>query len=144
MLLMSALCLKVISNQRMSWALTLLISYKIRFADMWTADLLIQGAALYIAPLPTRFSWSMLYDLCMIWVLNKRIFNYCQTSVLFFTNGGIHRGYLSLLALHLSGTPRLKTGTSNLSCLLLDNCLYITWTREHWIKLNIPEPDWII
>ena len=32
--------------------------------------------------------------------------NYCQTSVLSFTNGGILSGCQSLLALHLSGTPR--------------------------------------
>ena len=29
-----------------------------------------------------------------------------------FSNGGILSGYSSLLALHLSGTPSLKTGTS--------------------------------
>ena len=33
------------------------------------------------------------------------MFNYCQTSVLSFTNGGIFSGYQSLPALLLSGTP---------------------------------------
>ena len=47
--------------------------------------------------------------------VGKRVFNYCQTSILFFTNGGILSGYSSLLALHLSGTPSLKTGTSPLA-----------------------------
>ena len=32
-----------------------------------------------------------------------------------FTNGGILSGYPSLLALHLSGTPNLKTGTNPLA-----------------------------
>ena len=54
-----------------------------------------------------------------------RVFNYCQASALFFTNGGIPSGYSSLLALHLGGTPSLKTGTSPSSCLLVNNCLYI-------------------
>ena len=40
---------------------------------------------------------------------------YCQTSVLFFSNGGILSGYLILLTLHLSGIPSLKTGTSPLA-----------------------------
>ena len=39
--------------------------------------------------------------------------------------GGILSGYSSLLALHLGGTPSLKTGTSPLRYLLLDNRLYI-------------------
>ena len=53
-------------------------------------------------------------------------FTYCQTSVLSFTNGGILSGYRSLLALHLSETPSLKTGTSPPSCQLLDNQLYMS------------------
>ena len=40
-------------------------------------------------------------------------------------NGGIFSGYQTLLALHLSGTPSLKTGTRPPSCLHLDNHLYI-------------------
>ena len=54
-----------------------------------------------------------------------RVFNYCQTSVLSFTNRGILSGYQSLLALNLSGTPSLKIFTSPPSCQLLDNRLYI-------------------
>ena len=64
---------------------------------------------------------------------NKRVFNYCQTSVLYFTNGGILSGYQSLLASHLSGTPSLKTGTRPPNCLLLDNCLYIWF---HFLKIS--------
>ena len=30
---------------------------------------------------------------------DKKVFNYCQTSVLFFISGGVLSGYLSLLAL---------------------------------------------
>ena len=59
--------------------------------------------------------------------LKRILLNYCQTSVLFFTNGGILSGYLSLLALHLIGTPSLKIGTSPPSCQLLDNHLYTSW-----------------
>ena len=58
---------------------------------------------------------------------NKSVFNYCQTSVLSFTNGGILSGYQKLLALHLSGTPSLKTGDSPPSCQLLDNQLSMTF-----------------
>ena len=54
---------------------------------------------------------------------NKRVFNYCQTSVSFFNQRRILSVYQSLLALHLSGTPSLKTGTRPPSCQLLDNCL---------------------
>ena len=50
---------------------------------------------------------------------NKRVFHYCQTSVLFFFYGGFLSGYWSLLALHLSGTPSLRTGTRPPSCLQL-------------------------
>ena len=57
---------------------------------------------------------------------NKRVFNYFQTSVLFFISRGILSGYSSLLALHLSRTPSLKTGTGPPSCLLLNNRLYMS------------------
>ena len=57
---------------------------------------------------------------------NKRVFNYCQTSVLFFISGGILSGYLSLLALHLCGTPSLRTGSRPPSCFHFNNrpCMY--------------------
>ena len=58
-----------------------------------------------------------------IW--NKRLINYYQTSVLFFIYGGILSRYSSLLALHLSGTPSLKTGTRSPRYLHLHNRLYI-------------------
>ena len=49
----------------------------------------------------------------------------------------------SLLALHLSGTPSLKTGTSPTSCLLLDNHLYMsplgqTSHEDCTTKTNVP------
>ena len=44
--------------------------------------------------------------------IQKSVFYYCQTSVLFLYNWGIFSGDQSLLALYLSGTPSLKTGTS--------------------------------
>ena len=50
-------------------------------------------------------------------------FNYNQTFVLSLTKGGILSGYQSFLALHLSGTPSLKTGTSPPNFQLLDNSL---------------------
>ena len=53
------------------------------------------------------------------------MFYYCQTSVLYLYNGMIFSRYLSLLALYLSWTPSLKTGTSPPSCLHLHNRLYI-------------------
>ena len=46
-------------------------------------------------------------------------------SVTVFSNLTKLTNYLSLLALHLSRTPRLMTSTSPPSCLLLDNRLYI-------------------
>ena len=64
----------------------------------------------------------------MMWLeeeIYKRVFNYCQTSVLFFTYRGILSEYFSLQALHLSGTPSLKTGTRPPRYLHLHNRLYI-------------------
>ena len=52
-----------------------------------------------------------------------RVFNYCQTCVLYFASRGILSGYLSLLALHLSGTSSLRAGTRPPSCFNLDNRL---------------------
>ena len=60
---------------------------------------------------------------------NYRVVYYRQTSVLFLYNGGIFRGYQSLLALYLSGTPSLKTSTRPPSCLHLNNRLYICLTN---------------
>ena len=51
-----------------------------------------------------------------------------------FISGGILSGYLSLLALHLSGTPSLRTGSRPPSCFHLNNRLYI---------LNIIVTVWI-
>ena len=62
---------------------------------------------------------------------NKRVFYYCQTSVLFLYNGGIFNGYPSLLAFHLSGTPSLMTGTRPASCLHLNNHPYV---QDEFIK----------
>ena len=42
-----------------------------------------------------------------------------------FISGGILSEYLSLLALHLSGTPSLRTGSRPPSCFHLNNHLYI-------------------
>ena len=53
------------------------------------------------------------------------MFYYCQTSVLFLISGGILSGYLSLPALHLSGTSSQRTGTRPPSCLYLDNRLFM-------------------
>ena len=54
----------------------------------------------------------------------------------FYTNGGIHSGYLCLLALYLSGTPSLMTGTSPPSCLLLNNRLWQDSTEVEWALCN--------
>ena len=47
-----------------------------------------------------------------------------------FTNRGILSAYLSLLALHLSGNPSMKTVTSPPSCQFLDNRLYILGLQD--------------
>ena len=65
-----------------------------------------------------------------IW--NKRVFYYCQASVLFLYNGG---GYQSLLALYLSGTPSQRTGTRPPRCLYLGNRLYIMPGKSQIYKL---------
>ena len=51
-----------------------------------------------------------------------------------YTNGLILSGYLSLLALQISGTPSLMTGTSPPSCLLLDNHLFIFFVTRHLVQ----------
>ena len=65
---------------------------------------------------------------------NKRVFNYCQTKECFttvkqvffsYTTEGYYSEQPDLLALYLSGTPSLMTGTRPSSCLHLDNGLYI-------------------
>ena len=60
-----------------------------------------------------------------------------------FTNGGILSGYQNLLALHLSGTPSLKTGTSPPSCELLDNSLSITLLLESAVAHKLTQPPWL-
>ena len=62
----------------------------------------------------------------------KRVFNYCQTSVLFFITGGILSGYLSLLALHLSETP--------LTGLVLDPVAAFTSTTVYVCVIILPLP----
>ena len=54
-----------------------------------------------------------------------------------FTSGGILSEYLSLPALHLSGTPSLKTNTSPPSCQLLHNWLFMS-PDSHIKQLLIP------
>ena len=61
-------------------------------------------------------------------------FFYCQASVLFFIIGGILSGYLSLSALHLSGTPLAAfTSTTvyvcrSLAIASLTNMIWVKWS----------------
>ena len=73
------------------------------------------------------------------WTVNEKKEGLTTVKQVFFsfTNGGILSGYLSLLALHLSGFPNLRTGNGPPSCQLLDNRLFTTFSHTFSLQWYI-------
>ena len=76
-------------------------------------------------PLKIHHSWMEYYGGVPLAIpnINKIARWWCDQQRKY---GGIFSGYQSLLALYLSGTPNLMTGTSPPSCLHLDNSLFMS------------------